>query len=386
MAKYNRRQFVGSVPFLAIGPAGFVRADKPAEEELDFLSTSRVIVIAANRPVEDQFSELQQISKSGQGLLIYFPPGDYRISKGLAINLKPGAGISIQGAGADVTRLIFDRVDVGIEIEMPTDIDVRSNNPGVTLSDISLLAEKRCGRAVVLRRDIDGGSGGIAAKTIRNVTIGASPYNHGIWQHGIYFDDVTFCTVTDVTCRQSHDESVAVTFTGSENPVDHYVSKLRVLGGGCGIEVSGNTEGVYIDQSTFIATSTAVRWKTFGHEPLLSFVNSHSNTKDYAIEGYNLMQPQISGNLFYQQKPDFPWVGIKLDADNAALYGLLQIHGNTFHGHPASSKKTIGIQLDRVKNGLISDNIYSAIDQPESIGSTVSHITVLNSHSFNAKD
>lgn len=314
---------------------------------------------------------------TNQADVLVFAPGDFDLREPLEFTKRFGhSGLRIRGAGPGITRLRCHAVDVGIRVSLDTDIRQPAGNPSFAVEDLSLIAKGECGTAIELLRGNSDKSGGTAPKIFRRLVIEGQD---GRWTNGIKATDLTFCTFRDLTFRLPRENSTGIHLTGETSPVDHHLTGLRFLGGGTGIRVSGTVEGVYLTQITMIGTDIGIDWDTAGHEPLLSLSGSHINARTCCVRADRLLQPIITGNLFYQADPGKTWTGIEIRTKRATAYDLFQISSNTFHGHPRHEAASTGLFIQAAGAGVVHGNIFSAVDTGIQLGQKANELSVSGS-------
>jgi hypothetical protein len=309
MTKINRRQAMGCVAVVA-ATAGAIGAD-----------SNRLFTIqpAGSKPVDDTVRDaVDQLLKVGGGT-IYFPSGNHRLARPLNVPLPAGVGIAIRGDGPGLTRLTFAGEQAGIVMRFSPQADA-----AVVIEGMSVLRGGRHSDSAV-RLVCEGGSSPMPRKLVRDLCVAGA--DGGSWALGIDAVDCTFLTIEGLDFAGG---GTAVRLSGDHDPVDNYVSRLRVTSAKTGIEVLGASEGVYGTQSTMIGVERGVHWHTPHGEPLLSLSGCHIAASRDCVLGHNLIQPIITGNLFYQS-PDGgegEWAGVRLSADRPSIYDLLQVCEN----------------------------------------------------------
>lgn len=322
--------------------------------------STTTITLHPDHALPERLAQAVDSVNAGRTHVIAFGPGEFEIQRPLEFHLRFGhPGLRIHGAGPGLTRLVVRNADAGIRAHLDTSIRRSKASPSLTIDNLSLLAADKCGTAIDLRRGDPDHRGGIAAKTIHNLMIEG---RDGSWTTGIQADDLAFCTFRDLTMRFSGRSGTGIHLSGENSPVDHHIAGLRILGGTTGILVTGTIEGVYINQTTMIGTDVGIHWNTSSHEPLLALSGSHINARTSCVRANNLLQPIITGNLFYQADSDTPWTGLAILPEKPTSYDLLQISNNTFHGDPKHTAANIGLDIHAASSGVISGNIFSALD------------------------
>jgi hypothetical protein len=284
--------------------------------------------------------------------VLFFPAGSYSLTKRIEIELPAGVSLAIRGDGPGLSRIGWNCPDGGISIRFEP-----AGNGGVIAEGLSLLTSNAKGGTALQLASI-GGTSPSPRKLIRDVAIS------GGWTVGADCENCTFTTIDDVhfqgagtTCE------AAIRFSGDHDPVDNYVSRLRVASAMTGIEVTGSCEGVYVAQCTILGVERGVHWHSPRGEPLLSISGSHIAASRECVLGHNLIQPIISGNLFYQSgASDSGWTAVKLSADQPSIYDLIQVCDNTIHGFAGLPGERVGVVIVSRDGGLIRGNIMHDCD------------------------
>jgi hypothetical protein len=366
----NRRQAIGCAAVLAT--TGVAAAAE----------TERIFAVrrdAAN-PDDAVHDAVERAIRSGGGT-IHFPAGTYRLAKPLNIHLPPGVGVAIRGDGPEISRLVWEGERGGIEARFTP------QGAAIVVEGLSLLRSGRFADSA-LRLFSEGGTSPAPKKLVRNLVIGGG--NNGGWACGIDAVECTFLTIDDVDFRGGGERqgAAAIRFSGDHDPVDNYVSRLRVTSARTGVEVTGTCEGVYVAQCTMIGVERGIHWHTTHGEPLLSLSGCHVAASRDCISGHNLIQPIITGNLLYQSSDggEGEWAGIRLSADQPSIYDLLQVCDNTIHGFPKPPGPRIGIAIQNRLGGLIRGNIVHGADIGIVLDERSSELKVVDNLVRNPKD
>lgn len=350
----KRRKFLSSAPLL-LGSSCLASAAQIKDQ-----SVGRVHSIDANGDADAQIKKALKAIESDLGGILFFGIGEFNIKNNYELTLPESACFAIYGFGPGISKLICHSLSCAFKIRIRTGIASFSGNPSVQISGISLLAKGRCGTAIHLCPDDADQRGGVATKLLEDLEVTGQTGSDG-WALGIHAEDVTFVTITNYLYRSQKGKGVGIKFSGDSNPCDQHLNSIRILGGKYGIEVEGHTEGVYMSKCTMIACESGIYWHPFEPEPLLCLTGSHINSFGPSIRAVNLLQPVIQGNLFYQHDVDKRWAGIQIESTQGTPYDLLNISGNTFHGHPAASEETFGIYIVASGGGMLSGNVFSAL-------------------------
>jgi hypothetical protein len=302
---------------------------------------------------------------AGEGV-VHFPAGEYRLDHPIEVDLPANVGIAIRGDGPGISRITWTGSVDGLVLKFPA-----ASAGAVLVQGLSLLTTKPA-TGSALRLECRGGTSPNPIKRVRNVSIA------GGWSVGVDCVECTFTTLDDIDFEGG---GVAVRFSGQHEPVDNYITRLRVRSAAAGVEVSGNCEGVYMAQSTMIGVERGVHWHTTAGEPLLSLTGCHIAASRECVLGHNLIQPIIMGNLLYQAGRAEAWAGIRLSADASSIYDLLQVSHNTIHGFPREgAKTTTGILIANRTGGVVQGNIIRDVQVGISLDEKSGGVRVLDNY------
>jgi hypothetical protein len=302
--------------------------------------------------------------KARRGTL-YFPAGSYSLSKPLEVDLPPGTGLAVRGDGPGVSRLTWTNEPGGIAVRFHPEGGFDGEKGTILVDGLSLLTtHASAGAAVQLA--CRGGTSPSPKKLLRDLILAGTSATAG-WAVGIDCVNCTFTTLDGLDYQgPGQSTGVAVRFSGDRDPVDNYLTRLRVFGASTGLEVTGNCEGVYLTQSTMIAVERGVHWHTTAGEPLLAMSGCHVAASRECVLGHNLIQSIITGNLLYQSPQsgdaNTEWAGVRLTADAPSIYDLLQVSQNTIHGFPGPAKTRTGIAVAKRRGGIVQGNVIQGVD------------------------
>ena len=348
-------------------------------------SKDGIITIFPGPTASEQIDKATEAAESNTIHTIRFAAGDFHLSVPIRVHKKYGEnGIRIEGAGPGLTRLYFSSVKTAIEIILDTGRPQAHRLPSCSVADMTLVAMNDCGTAIKLTKGDNHPTGGISHKILQNLMILTEPGKKaGSWEKGIHVNELTFVTISNLTTRLPSGKGIAILLEGNNNPVDHHLDAIRINQGGVGIEVRGNTEGVYCSHLTMIGPDVGIRWATTSWEPLLLLTASHINAKSCCVELNNILQPLISANSFYQVDPEHPWTAVAILTEKSTPYDLIQISNNQFHGHPGHTVPNTGISINAASSGVVGNNVFSAVDTAVHLGEEVGEIKISGSSYMN---
>lgn len=299
----------------------------------------------------------------GRGVL-YFPAGIYKLNSTILINLGTTGSINIRGDGPGISRINWTSATNGFEIIFNPEGGYDGDKRSIIVQELSLLTSA-FGTGSAIKLVNNGSSAPTPLKQIKNiVTAGITTSN--FWEYGVRLSGCTFTNITSLHYQGNpfSPGGTAILLEGTNDPVDTFISNLRVFHAENGIEITGNNEGVYIDQSVILFVKKGIYWHTLANEPLLSITGSHINAYECCIYGENLIQGIISNNLLYQNTNyASDWNGIYLTGTASALTDFIQIAHNTIHGWKTTTSNAVnGIVIEKKSRSIIQGNILHDVE------------------------
>jgi len=292
-------------------------------------------------------------------------------------------GINITGAGMGVSVLEFAGTD-GITITSADDA------VPVTISELSFeTSGAGLGSAISIVN-----TGQIVTTTIQNRTSprlsiknvwmkGVTDVTTDGWLNGIDCTDVMHSVIDGVhfegkfTTTQDNIVSVdAIRFDGTGSPVENVINNSWVFHAQNAVNVSGTSEGTYIDHCNFVAVDTGCKINPTGSEALVHFTNSHVAALDFCVDMTNMSQSFITGNLLYASTAAVSAVvGVK-----ATDCIWSKISGNIFVD--TSTQVYDGIVISSGGEGVtIEDNVFQVVETAIDLQASSSKVRV-NKNTF----
>lgn len=294
---------------------------------------------------------------TGKGILI--PAGDYKITAPLTVTNK---NVSMIGAGAKSTTLTFD-MSSGDGIS----VDIDQNNEafyGVRLEGFRIdTRNPGPNRAIYIHSD-NGAVNPNRSAYLNNLRVS------GRWLQGIDLLNCRVASISDIIMGLTvGTEGILLRGSCMDSVLSNLFISQLTTGNGAGIYISGDSEGIHIEQATILNCNTGIYWVSgTDGEPALYVSNSHTNTRQYGIYADSVMQIIASDNLFYgwtgnDNLQDWTGVCIKEGGKDSV------IANNIFHADGrAGSQVDTGIELNGVdvSSGLqhrtnISDNVFTKL-------------------------
>jgi hypothetical protein len=243
---------------------------------------------------------LTSLRNKGSGTL-YFPAGTYLIARPIALDIP----VSIRGDGIQLTRIVWTCQSGGIRFDGGPAL---FNDRRVFLaSNVSFLsAVPKGGTAIQLKYTVPEGS------ICKYVDIDRCEFagwgKGGHWTHGLSLVEARDTSITNCEFRGRRANELnyvpgttAISITGKESPVEHFITNCQFWFWDTCVEVSGTVEGVYINTIAAVAVRRGIHWNTPGGEPLLSVMNSHISAYESGIAAYNLIQATIQNCVIYER-------------------------------------------------------------------------------------
>lgn len=304
-----------------------------------------------------------------RGGIVYFPAGEYRLASTITATLtSPEKSLIFQGDAPELSLLFSAGAHDGIQVNLQVGALFDGDKGTVGCNNLSIKTDQEGGFSAFV---LAGSASVSPVKSFRNMLLAGRDIN-GYWGRGLDLSETPFTTIEDFkfqgptsgyggTAIDISSDSGATDFHIRGCHVWHAGNFLRVRGGS---ESSNGPEGIHVHQVTVIISRRGINWETtgsagVGKEPALFLTGSHFNCTDYCIQGVDLIQSKISGNLLYQDTTYLvaDWAGIRLSSDQgAAQNDMHTIVDNTIHGFSDAPNVREGVVLDGVGHSVISGN------------------------------
>lgn len=281
--------------------------------------------------------------------VLYFPTGIYKISTklvGVLVSASSTLVIKGDGIGCSILKFTGNAANSGISITNYTGGSNFGTTGTISVSDLSIVKTTASGGTGIYI-DLQHQGGNVnAGPNINNVVVtsdGGSQWDTGLevyqFQDAIVSNYWYWGKPFDFT-------SVGMKVHGTD-ATDIYIDHSRITFAGDAIQITGQTEGINIDQCSIVATSIGVNSvRDLGGEPQLVVSNSHISTVEAGVKVAGGIQGSIHDCLIYQRN-DYAhdWVGIDMP------YGDdFQIHDITFGRTGSGSNTCTGVKLDATNN------------------------------------
>ncbi|MFN8254438.1 MAG: hypothetical protein U0W24_02035 [Bacteroidales bacterium] len=308
----------------------------------------------------------------GDGV-VYFPVGIYAINGPINVNLATSSkSIKIIGEGTGLTKLVFQSgANDGLNITFSNGALMDGYKGSIVVRDftISCIGSNQGGTAIKLTGT--GATSPMPGKEINNIVINGIG-GSDCWTYGVRAINATYSNIYDINYGGPATASSVATHLGTGISIesnagacDFFIRSCHFTHANIGINVLSNgsngAEGVYVQQCAMVFVNTGVKWiaPSGSKEPCLFLTGTHINALQYNVYAENLMQAQISGNLFYQNS-DFVanWIGIYINnTTNAADNDLVHINNNIIHGFKNLPPSSQAISLVRCGTASINNNL-----------------------------
>lgn len=309
---------------------------------------------------------------AGDGV-VYFPVGIYALNGPVNVALASNSkSIKIIGEGTGLTKLVFQTgATDGLNITFNNGALLDGYKGSIIVRDftISCIGKDQGGSAIKLTGS--GATSPMPGKEINNIVInGIGPSD--CWSYGVRVINATYANIYDINYggpalanSVATHLGTAISIESNAGAVDYFIRSCHITHANVGINVLSNgsngAEGVYVHQIAMIFVNTGLKWiaPSGSKEPGLFFTDSHVNALQYNVYAENLMQAQISGNLFYQNS-DFvaDWTGIFINNTTGAVDNdLIHINNNIIHGFRNLSPASVGISLVKCGSASINNNL-----------------------------
>lgn len=292
---------------------------------------------------------------------LVLPPGRFRTSGAISIDLDTTPTLTIQGASESLTELTYTGTGDFITVERTTGI---ASLVGMIIEGITFVTTQ-AGTANAMVLELDNaapsvGSYETLARRVSNCRFlpeGAGDY----WGEAIRWNNTTFGTTENITVRGDATTSGnCVVYGGTRSAVDNIIHNLKGVSVDTLVLVENDTqEGLYISQLVGVSILRGVDWQVTGTPaPALVVDGGHLNVKagGYAFLIDNVNAPFFSNLTVYLDGAS-P-TGFSLDNDIA--YAMNPSFSNvSVFGLGGSSNTTglvVGAGVNRAVIGGISFN------------------------------
>lgn len=292
-------------------------------------------------------------SASGK-VCVFFPAGIYAFSGTYNYTIPAGGSITFQGAGPDVTYLLW-AANGGLSIS------VTGSAASTHIRDMTFLAGTTAtGDAITLTQNVGtiGNPATTAPSDITNVTCRGSD---GYVQVKYWSDCLTLHSVSVVNFTNVYaagpgtvaGNGVQLVSTSTAPGVQYNFQSCTFNWNTFGIYYGNFIQGVTVNQSNFTGGNTGIIAPTVATTlDQLTVTNSQFNvTSNGILLQTNVPGTQITGNLFGMVVPSSTGITI----GNPGLY---TISGNNFGGNLSASSVGISLASAASSSGVITGNVF----------------------------
>lgn len=265
--------------------------------------------------------------------------GNYRLERGLSINLSAGQDFIVDGAGPEVARLVF--VTGGLSITYAGDSNSSGDKTSISVSGIGIETEAT-GGADALR--ITNTASSVVNDTAGNVMLSnlsfAGTTSAAYWSNAIALENVAFPDLGGIKVEDGAKRTTALSINtkGTYSAVDTTVDSFKCWEVATAVKVRGRAEGVYLNHFVVVGGETGIDWQATipagaGKKPLLLLDNSHINVAGTAVRTTDVAQVIASDSLIYlANRTDKPTYAFDFQATNGISSENNRINGVTIIG------------------------------------------------------
>lgn len=256
------------------------------------------------------------------GGTMYVPSGTYRIKTRLAKNISGQQSICIVGDGARVSVLDWSDAGGAGGVFFNSTTTTANQKPTFSFSNIGFVTSiDNAGPAI--RCDWYDAATLDPTIIISNVFIGQNVdrtsdtgSGYGYWSIGVHGVNARVGRIAGLHFYGEMDKATDTThgiYLAGES-TDFKISESLIFEATTGIEATGTSEGLNIDQTTITQVVYGVRHNVSALEPQCNFTNGHIAASNVCVWLQNSAQSVISGNLFYATSalgaPYPTWYGV----------------------------------------------------------------------------
>lgn len=297
---------------------------------------------AGDDQTDDTEAVLQAIDRlPPSGGVLYFPPGQYILKQHLLIHDKP---VTVRGEGVGLSRLIWpeDAASAGVVISQGARQDERTDFTRV--QHLSFYTRQRdVGEGLTINcegQKADECGGIVVNRTNPRVFLDNLEFRgQNICLHGWWVCIKSRCAMHTVMSNIhmvgcTDWKSIGVLFEGGCGHVEIQMSQCWCFCTNHAVLVNDGLEGLKLSQCDFVAVNNGV---TVTKSCLqLNVVNNHINARVACINGNDIAQSCIMGNLFYKD--------------------------------PSSETHTVGVQIAGNSSwNIIANNIFFNVNSNEEL-------------------
>jgi hypothetical protein len=266
----------------------------------DFLKTLRTDKFGiAGDGVADNTTAFQALLNSGGDNLEIRVIGKVRITQDVTVTAK---NLTIVGDGPGLSNIIFEN-NSGLRYVGGNAADYEYNGKQLQLRGLGFRTVGQSTSAVITVSYTGGAGGTSNGCTVDNCEITGVNASSG-FAIGIDFDNARNVRIQKLRIMGDRGNNnpfslVGIRVRGNSSPVEIFLDQITCYFVQTAVDVGGTTEGVYIKSCAFIRVYRGVFWQGSAAKPLLSMVGNHVNCSVAAVDLVDVVQFNISSNLFY---------------------------------------------------------------------------------------
>lgn len=295
------------------------------------------------------------------------PPGRFRTSEPLPINLDTTPRVVLSGAGPGMTELIYTGSGDFFSGTRSADVSALGAPCGVDVQNLTFRTTEPGTAGAVKVELADGapGSGSYEAmyrscRNVRFLGLGDGAY----WARGVEWKNSTFSVTENIVFRGLANSGRAVVFSGNRSAVVNTVRGLN----GVSVEklvdvVNPSMEGLRINDITGVGCKRGVEWLMTGTQrPMLHVSGFHFDLVNDGIGlNLNVVAPAISDGLIYLKDTS---TGIALDGDSShadfPMFSNVSMYGITSSSNKTGLRLKAGVKRARI-GGLCFTDLQTGI-------------------------
>lgn len=292
------------------------------------------------------------LDAAADGRLIVVPQGKFRITA----PLRGKGRLNLLGFSAQASEFLFDRT---------ARFDYDGGSAGdddasqITIRNIGFRCAKsrpRSSGAVLAIRFADGAGHTAKSAIIEDIEISGASGDTG-FDCGIRLSNATNLKIDGARirgARLAREASIGIDIGGDASPVDMFLSNISCYFLHRAIHIGGTVEGVHLSHSVFVAVDHGVYARPPRAHPLLFVHNCHINAFRSCVDLLNIVQFDVSHNLFYASKPRQPLEGE--DAAQGFVAIRVAMHDDIGLDSRICDNTIVGTTpIDIPKNGIYVD-------------------------------
>jgi parallel beta-helix repeat protein len=280
------------------------------------------------------------------GGVVYFPPGDYKITTKLTITNRP---VAIVGEGQGISTITKYTTDDLI------DYNTNDINDTFAVVGLSLYTTKTAGGDAINAFWPASASSSFSNLYIHDVEIGPTPATAATnyWTNGIVVSDAWNGDVIAYQYRgktNDYTSTSGITVSGNSNGVLLHNVNINFVNTGILFNDNANTTTV---SSSFVSGNTGIHYAFLGEEFHNNIIDSDLTGVQYGIYCSKASRAAISGNIIQKaaaSSSDFEGISLNSSSDE------LRITNNYIRGTGSGGTEN-GIVVADGSNNLIANNI-----------------------------